>query len=184
MYGAGERRGLVRYITLLLEQRSEVNELASASSVPAPEDRRQAREARVLLWLVYRRKVLDQSERPSHNPSSAPRLCLIPACHKPTLSRSSSPYRASRSAVDAKLTLGVHLEQLEHRTNLTCPLPFLLRPFPLLFLVILACPYQSLPSFVILPLRPSSSEGGGKGTDDMCCGMNDNASRPRCARLL
>lgn len=26
------------------------------------------------------------------------------------------------------LSLGVHLEQLEHRMGLTCPLPFLLRP--------------------------------------------------------
>lgn len=26
------------------------------------------------------------------------------------------------------LSLGVHLEQLEHRIGLTCPLPFLLRP--------------------------------------------------------
>ena len=36
-------------------------------------------------------------------------------------------------------TLGTALEQLEHLTNLTCPLPFLFRPPPLLFLVIVDC---------------------------------------------
>lgn len=34
-------------------------------------------------------------------------------------------------------TLGTHREQLEHRTKATCPRPFLFRPFPLLFLVML-----------------------------------------------
>lgn len=39
------------------------------------------------------------------------------------------------------LSLGVHREQLEQRTGLTWPRPFLLRPFDALFLTILAVCY-------------------------------------------
>jgi hypothetical protein len=39
-------------------------------------------------------------------------------------------------------TLGTHLEQFEHLTFLTCPLPFLFRPPPLLFFVILSSDYN------------------------------------------
>ena len=53
------------------------------------------------------------------------------------------PHTATRRSIlkdrkpGRRLTFGTHREQFEHLTGLTCPLPFLLRPPPLLFLVIL-----------------------------------------------
>jgi hypothetical protein len=55
------------------------------------------------------------------------------------LVRRYSPHSLAALAYSEGHTLGTALEQLEHLTNLTCPLPFLFRPPPLLFLVIVDC---------------------------------------------